>query len=302
MMQRTLRASALCQGIGLHSGAQVRLEIAPASTDSGICFIRSDLPAERRRIPALWHRVTDSQLCTLLRNDQAGSVATVEHLLAALRGCGVDNADLILDGPEVPIMDGSAAPFAAMIEAVGIVAQGKPQRRLRLLRPFSVGDHHKRISLSPAPVSSFHVEIVYERQPLIRHQQTTWRIGMPYFSRDLAPARTFGFLQEAEILREKGLALGASLDNALIFDGDRVLNPGGLRFPDECSRHKTLDAIGDISLAGAPLLAHYHGTRPGHAMNAAVLRALFADQSLYRWQSADEITPSLTEPWAKKSA
>lgn len=284
--QQTLKSSIDCMGIGLHSGRKVHLTLRPAPVDTGIVFIRTDVPAEKAVIPARWDLVSDTRLCTLLRNDHDVTIGTVEHLMAALRGCGIDNLYVEVSAPEVPIMDGSSAPFIFLIECAGIATQEKPRRVIRVLKEVQAVDGDKVVTLSPAPVSSFRAEIVYDNTALIRRQESSLRLTDGSFKNEVSAARTFGFAHEVEQMRKAGLGLGGSLDNAIVIEGDRVLNEGGLRYSDEFIRHKILDAVGDLYLAGGQILGHYHGIRGGHAMNNAILRVLFADPTAYRIEDA----------------
>lgn len=285
--QQTLKAPINCTGVGVHSGQQVRMTLRPAPVDSGIVFIRTDRPEGEGVIPALWDHVVDTRMCTVIANAHKASVGTVEHLMAALRGCGIDNLVVEIDGAEVPIMDGSAAPFVFLIECAGIAVQEAPRRVIRVLKDVRVSDGDKQVSLSPSPVSSFGAEIVYDNTALIRRQTGSLLLTSgSSFKREVSRARTFGFLHEVEAMRKAGLGRGGSLDNAVVINGDRVMNEGGLRYGDEFIRHKILDAVGDLYMAGAPILGHYQGLRGGHAMNNAVLRALFADSTAWRWEDA----------------
>ena len=280
MAQRTLNAPVVCSGVGLHSGKPVRMRLLPGELNSGIVFVRADLAQHRAVIPALWDRVSDTTLCTVIDNSKGASVATVEHLMAALRGCGVDNAVIELDAVEVPAMDGSADPFVRLIDGVGTVAQPGSRRAIRVLRPISVGDETRGASLSPAIGSSFSMELDFPGQSMAR-QEGTVRLDAEAFREEVARARTFGFLAEVDELRRRGFALGGTLDNAIVMDGRRVLNDDGLRYEDELVRHKLLDAIGDLYLAGMPIIGHFHGWRSGHAVNNALLRALFEDDTAW---------------------
>lgn len=285
--QQTLNSTIDCMGIGLHSGRRVHLTLCPASVDTGIVFIRTDLPEGQGIIPARWDLVADTRLCTLMRNEHGATIGTVEHLMAALRGCGIDNAYVEVSAAEVPIMDGSSAPFIFLIECAGTRVQEKPRRVIRVLKEVSAVDGDKKVTLSPAPTSSFRAEIIYDNTALIRRQEGSLRLTDPAsFKVEVSAARTFGFAHEVEQMRKAGLGLGGSLDNAVVIDGDHVLNEGGLRFQDEFIRHKILDAVGDLYLAGGQILGHYHGIRGGHGMNNAVLRALFADPANYRIEDA----------------
>lgn len=248
--------------------------------NTGLVFIRTDLPEDRGTIPAAWDLVCNTSLCTMIGRDDGACIGIIEHLMAALRGMGIDNAMIELDGPEVPIMDGSAAPFVRLIEQAGIVSQAAAARAIRVLKPVQVGDDSRYARLEPGAVSTFGFEIDFPSRA-IAHQEGHIRLTRPGFVSDISAARTFGFLPEVRAMQAQGLARGGSLDNAIVLDGDRVLNEGGLRFPDEFVRHKLLDAIGDLYLAGAPILGHFHGCRSGHALNNTLLRALFADETAW---------------------
>jgi UDP-3-O-[3-hydroxymyristoyl] N-acetylglucosamine deacetylase len=283
--QRTLKASIHCAGVGLHSGSRVHMTLHPGEINDGIVFVRTDRPAGTRIVPALWDGVRVSALCTVVGNEHGTTVSTVEHLMAALRGCGIDNAVIELDGPEVPIMDGSAAPFVFLVECAGIAQQAAARRAIRVLRRVEVRDGGRIASLSPGTGSSFSFEIDFPSAAVAR-QEGYIRLSRGSFENDLARARTFGFLAEVEGLRARGLALGGSLDNAIVIDGDAVLNPDGLRFEDEFVRHKLLDSIGDLYLAGAPIVGHFHGHKSGHALNHRLLEALFADDGAWCFDTA----------------
>ncbi len=258
----------------------------PADVNSGVTFVRADLPEDRSVIAARWDRVCDTTLCTVIGNRHGASVGTVEHLMAALRGCGVDNALIELDGPEVPIMDGSAAPFVFLIESAGVTSQAAIRRAIRILKPVEVREGDKLARLAPGPGFSFSFEIDFPSQAVSR-QKGRIRLANGAFKSDLASARTFGFLKDVEGLRARGLARGGSLDNAIVINGDRIMNEDGLRFEDEFVRHKILDSIGDLYLAGAPILGHFHGARSGHTLNNALLRALFEDELSWCYDTMD---------------
>jgi UDP-3-O-[3-hydroxymyristoyl] N-acetylglucosamine deacetylase len=282
LVQRTLKRSIHCTGIGLHSGTRVSLRIRPAGTDTGIRFLRTDLRGGGTEIAARWDHVVDTRLCTVVGNGHGVNVGTVEHLLAALCGCGVDNAVIEIDGPEVPVMDGSAAPFVFLIECAGLLEQPAPRRVIRVLRPVSVGDGKRRASLSPAQGTSFSFEIDFA-SAAVSHRFGEFTLANGTFKHELARARTFGFLHEVEGLRKLGLALGGSLDNAVVVSGDSILNEDGLRYEDEFVRHKILDSIGDLYLAGSPIIGHFHGWRSGHALNNQLLKTLLADPSAWTY-------------------
>jgi UDP-3-O-[3-hydroxymyristoyl] N-acetylglucosamine deacetylase len=291
-MQGTIKTDIQMTGIGLHTGAPVSMTLKPAPADHGIVFVRADLPAGDNVIPAMWDRVTDTRLCTVISNEQGASVGTIEHVMAALRGCGIDNVVVEIDAPEVPIMDGSAAPFVAAIEEAGRVAQSLPRRAIRVLKDIVVRDGDKEVRLSPSVISTFTARVIYPN-PDIGDQSFTLELFNGNFKHDVADCRTFGFLKEVEALRAAGLARGGSLENAIVLNDDGVMNPGGLRCGDEFARHKVLDAVGDLYLAGGVIMGAYHGVRGGHAMNNLLLRALFADPSA--WDVVDlfvEIDPA----------
>ncbi|MCK6418041.1 MAG: UDP-3-O-acyl-N-acetylglucosamine deacetylase [Alphaproteobacteria bacterium] len=279
-MQHTLSSPITVQGIGLHSGRAVAMTLHPAPAGHGIVFERTDFSGADNRIPARWDRVTDTRLCTLISNESGASVGTVEHIMAALCGCGVDNVLITLDGPEVPVMDGSAQEFVKRIDATGLTAQAAPRRWLRILKTVTVTHGDKSASLSPAPVAAYSGEIEFPH-PAIGRQAYATQLVNGNFRHELADCRTFGFMHEVEAMRAQGLALGGSLDNAIVLDRETILNPGGLRRADEFIRHKLLDAVGDLYLAGMPIMGAYHGVKAGHALNNALLRAVFADPSSY---------------------
>lgn len=292
-MQYTVKTPATLEGIGLHSGAVVHMTIRPAASGAGIAFLRTDVTDRDNIIPALWDRVVDTRLCTMIGNAAGVTVGTIEHLMSALRGCGVDNAIIELDGPEVPVMDGSAAPFVALVERAGLEAQTAPRRVIKILKEISVEQDGKTASLSPAASSVFGGRIVFEHGA-IGDQSFSTALVNGNFAHDIAQARTFGFLHEVEWMRKNGLARGGSLDNAIVLNENGVLNPEGLRFEDEFIRHKLLDAIGDLYLAGAPILGAYHGVKAGHALNNALLHALFAAPDAWEWVEESLAPVSLT--------
>ncbi|GAB6051621.1 UDP-3-O-acyl-N-acetylglucosamine deacetylase [Magnetospira thiophila] len=276
--QATLKSSISCSGVGLHTGARISMTLRPADPGRGIVFHRSDISGRGAEIPARWDHVVDTRLCTTLGNAEGATIGTVEHLMAALAGCGIDNVEIDINGPEVPIMDGSAAPFVFLIECAGRLEQDAPRRAIRVEKPVSVGDDKRYAELSPAPGMLLGFEIDFDSAAIAR-QEMQISINHDDFKNELSRARTFGFLHEVEQLRAMGLARGGSLDNAVVVSGDRVLNEEGLRYDNEFVRHKMLDALGDLYLAGAPILGCFQGARCGHQANNAVLRALFADPS-----------------------
>lgn len=285
-MQATLKSRCVFTGVGLHSGAPARLEIHPAPAGFGIMFRRTDLTPSVD-IPARWDRVTPSKLCTLMDNGQGVTLSTVEHIMAALAGTGIHNALVSVDGPEVPILDGSAAPFVRGILRAGIQMQAQPLRAIRVLRPVEVREGEAFARLTPAD----HLEIDFEidfTDAAIGHQEKVLDMANGAFLRELADSRTFCRQADVDAMRKNGLALGGTYMNAVVVDGARVLTPGGLRHADEAVRHKMLDAMGDLALAGAPLLARYTGHRAGHAMTNRLLRALFADPTAWEWVTCSD--------------
>jgi UDP-3-O-[3-hydroxymyristoyl] N-acetylglucosamine deacetylase len=280
--QRTLRQRIACTGTGLHSGVKVKLTLLPAPANHGIVFRRIDVPAAKADVQARWDCVADTRMCTTLANAAGTVVGTVEHLVAALAGYAVDNCLIELDGPEVPIMDGSAEPFAFLIECVGLEEQDEPRHAIEVLRVVKHGDHRHYATLAPASGTNLSFEIDFE-SAVVARQRLSLNLRNGTFREELARARTFGFAHEVERLRSMGLARGGSLDNAVVIAEDRILNREGLRFPDEFVRHKLLDAVGDLYLAGGPILGRFHGHRAGHALNNQLLRGLFANQANWRW-------------------
>ncbi len=292
--EHTLRRSIHCRGVGLHGGQQATLTLHPAPAGSGVVFRRSDLGLD---LAARHDAVSDTRLCTLLSDPGRPGlrVGTVEHLLAALSACGVDNVVAELDGPEVPVLDGSAAPFVFLVDCAGRVAQPALRRAIEILRAVRVEEGGAWAELRPhgagavpsVPTLSMSMRIDFSAQAIGR-QSLAFELSDAGFRSALQHARTFTQLQEIEALRAGGLARGGSLDNAVVVDGARVLNPGGLRMADEFVRHKMLDAVGDLSLAGARLHGRFAGRRSGHRLNNLVLRALLADADAWRWGAPGE--------------
>ena len=281
-LQQTLKSRISCCGTGLHSGAKVSMTLLPAPPNTGIVFCRTDADGNGLKIAAHVDNVVDDRLCTTLGDGSGASIATVEHLMAALRGCGVDNLYVEVDGGELPIMDGSAAPFVFLVECAGIVAQDAPRRAIEILKPVKIEDNDRRAELLPGKGFSVGFEIEFG-SGAIGHQDMAVELVNGTFKGELSRARTFGFIEEVDQLRAMGLALGGSLDNAVVISGDEVLNEGGLRYKDEFVRHKILDSVGDLYLAGAPIIGHFRGRRSGHALNHSILRALLADKSCWRY-------------------
>lgn len=287
--QTTLRRSVTLSGHGVHSNAPVRLSLHPAKTDSGIVFLRTNLPdGATRRIEAKWSRVSATDLCTVLGDVSLGSVSTVEHLVAALAGLGIDNVLVEIDGAEVPIMDGSSASFIAAIDKAGVKTLSASRRYLKVLKTIRVEHGRSFSELTPA-LSGFRLDVEIDYPvAAIGRQRKSVVLSPSTFRREVSRARTFGMLSDVERLWKMGFALGSSLDNSVAVDEGRILNPEGLRSADEFVSHKILDAIGDLGLAGAPIIGAYRAFCPGHKMNVSVLKALFADDSAYEF--IDEAT------------
>lgn len=286
--QTTLRAPVSVSGIGVHSNAPATLTLHPAEADTGIRFLRPGTDgAPDREVVADFRAVTATEFATAL-GDGAGTLfCTTEHVLAALRGVGIDNVLIELDGPEAPIMDGSAQPFVAAIDRAGIVTLNAPRRYIEVLKPVRVGTDQAYGELRPY-ARGLHVDVEIDfDSPMIGRQQFAVDVEADSFRKDIARARTFGFMRDVSKLWSAGYARGASFENTLVVTDDRVLNPGGLRFRDEFVRHKVLDAIGDLALAGAPLLGQYRSVRGGHKINYGVLSALMADRSAWRMVEAE---------------
>jgi UDP-3-O-[3-hydroxymyristoyl] N-acetylglucosamine deacetylase len=275
--QHTIRRSISCTGIGLHSGNKVTLSLKPAPADFGIRFRRSDLGGVE--IPATVQHLAGINYATRLSRN-AGSVDTVEHLLSALSSLGVDNVVVELNHPEVPIMDGSAAPWVYLINEAGVKRLAAPRRYLKILRPISLSRGDKRIAVYPSDHFKVTYSIAFDH-PLLRHQSRTMRITSEAFVEEIAPARTFGFLKEVEMLRQQGLALGGSLENAVVIGDTGVLN-NALRFEDEFVRHKILDVIGDLALVGHPVIGHVVAHRGGHALHTDFAARLLQETDAWR--------------------
>jgi len=280
LLQRTLKSLVRATGVGLHTGKKIQLVLRPAQVDSGINFRHVYAP-HAVDMPERAEHVGDTRLSSSLIQD-GHRIHTVEHLMSALAGLGVYNAYVDLDGPEVPIMDGSAAPFALLIQQAGVVEQASPKRFLRVLREVEVRDGDKWARLEPYEGLRLTFSIVFNHPVIDRSAQSvSVDFAQTSYLKEIARARTFGFMQEVEALREAGLALGGGLDNAVVLDEYRVLNSDGLRFADEFIRHKVLDAIGDLYLLGKPLLGAFSAHKSGHGLNNCLLRALLADAAAW---------------------
>jgi UDP-3-O-[3-hydroxymyristoyl] N-acetylglucosamine deacetylase len=273
--QHTLASEFTCVGRGLHGGHRVGMRILPAPPGTGIRFLRMDVDAGQRVVTAHWRNVVESELCTVIANEHGVTVRTVEHLLAALRGCEIDNAVIELDGPEVPIMDGSAAPFVSLLQRIGAVRQPAARRTLFIRQPVTVSNGDRYAMLLPDPQARITVEIDFPN-PVIGRQSYSMTLDPATFAREIAPARTFGFAHDLRALRSRGLAAGGSLRSAILVDEQRVVNEEGLRFPDEFVRHKLLDCVGDLSLLGMPVIGHLVTYKPGHQLCHQLLRAVHA--------------------------
>jgi len=290
--QTTIARPTAISGIGLHTGQRINMTLRPAEAGTGIIFHRS-IDGHVVSIEATSANVVDTRLATVLGKGDA-RVSTVEHLLAALASYGVDNLHIDIDGPEVPIMDGSAAPFASIIEEAGQLRLAKSRKFLAIRRPVTVIDGEKRVSIIPSRFFRITFDIAFQH-PCIALQQRSVKVSAETFRRDLAPARTFGFLKDVEMLKAAGLARGGSLENAIVVDDERILNPEGLRFQDEFVRHKILDSIGDLSLVGYPILGHVRAFKAGHDVNHQLAEKILANPEY--WQllefSEDDLEKAL---------
>lgn len=283
--ETTIQRPVAASGVGLHSGVPVSIRITPAPPSTGIVFLRTDL--ERFPVLANWRNVARVSYATSLMR-QGVLISTTEHLLSVFYSMGVDNAYVEIDNLEVPILDGSGQPFVKMIERAGLRTYRRRRKYLRIRRPVTVEDRNKRISILPADRFLLSCEIQFNH-PLVGRQSVEMEVTPGRYASELAPARTFGFSHELDQMRNMGLIRGASLDNAVCFEREKVMNPGGLRFPDECCRHKALDLIGDLALIGKPLLGHVIAERAGHAMHAALVARIMSDPSLYEVLSFDQL-------------
>jgi UDP-3-O-[3-hydroxymyristoyl] N-acetylglucosamine deacetylase len=279
-VQNTLKSKVSFAGVGLHSGLPVHMTVHPASADHGIWFRRTDLDGARAFIPAKWDAVVASRLCTVVANAEGERVSTIEHLMAALAGCAIHNALIEIDGPEVPILDGSSAPFVEAFVLRGLREQAAPVRAIRVLKPVEVQEGEALARLEPAEMLEIDFRIDFA-EAAIGAQARRLNMANGAFVRELSDSRTFCRQTDVDRMRAGGLALGGTLENAVVFEGDRVLSPGGLRHADEPVRHKMLDAVGDLALAGGTLLGRYVGVRAGHALTNRLLRALFSDPDAY---------------------
>jgi UDP-3-O-[3-hydroxymyristoyl] N-acetylglucosamine deacetylase len=281
-MQHSLKSKISCCGKGLHSGANVSITLVPAPENTGIIFRQINANKNPVDIAAHVDNVVDDRLCTTLGNSEGNTIATVEHLMAALRGCEIDNLYVEVEGSELPIMDGSSAPFVFLIECAGVVEQNAPRKAIQIIKPISVENEERLVELTPGIGFSVSFEIEFSSNA-IGQQCMNIDLVNGTFKGVLSRARTFGFIEEVDQLRSMGLALGGSLDNAVVLNGDEVLNEGGLRYKDEFVRHKILDCIGDLYLVGAPIIGHFKGYRSGHALNHSILRSLLSNEDSWNY-------------------
>ena len=286
-MQKTIKAPVHFSGVGLHSGQPARLVVRPAAADHGIWFRRTDILLGDQMVQARWDKVNRSPLCTKIENAAGAYVSTIEHLMAALAGCGIHNAMIDIDGPEVPILDGSARPFVEEFLKAGLMIQTAPIRAIEVLRPVEVSNGAARARLEPNRVMEIAFTIDFEDAAIgIQQKHLTMENGT--FVRELCDSRTFCRQADVDAMQQQGLALGGIPgENAVVFEGDEVVSPGGLRRTDEPVRHKMLDALGDLALAGGPVLGLYTGTRAGHSLTNTLLRELFSDPQNYRIVDCD---------------
>jgi len=282
-----------CTGIGLHTGEKVRLNIKPAPADSGIRFARTDLKGQPV-VEARFENVSDTTLATTIGSNGC-KVATIEHLMAAFFGLGIDNAVVELDGPEVPIMDGSTAPFVFLIKSGGIREQRKPKRFIIIKRPFQVEDGNRSVAIYPSQELRVTYTIDF-KHPLLQNQRHELKFSGRDFVREISRARTFGFLSDVQMLKENGFAKGGSLDNAVVIDDFRILNEDGLRFKDEFVRHKILDFIGDLAIVGLPIIGHFVVEKSGHFFNQYMLRKLMEERKCW-----EVVSFKTSEDCARKS-
>jgi UDP-3-O-[3-hydroxymyristoyl] N-acetylglucosamine deacetylase len=280
-LQKTTVAPAIIAGVGVHTGDRVRLAVRPAPVGTGIVFVRTDITDRDNRIPVSGEAVIDARLNTMIENAAGVRLSTIEHLMAAFAALGVSNAVVEVDGPELPILDGSALQFVQLLDRAGFRRQPEPVRYIEILEPIRVQDGDKSAALLPCDRYEMRFEIDFDT-PVIGNQVVDFVVDEQTFRDEIMAARTFGFAHEVEALRKAGLARGGSLENAVVIDGDQILNPGGLRMEREFVKHKALDAIGDLYVLGAPLLGRYEGVKAGHAINNLLVRELLANPQAWR--------------------
>jgi UDP-3-O-[3-hydroxymyristoyl] N-acetylglucosamine deacetylase len=284
VFQHTLQGPAIFAGVGVHTGAYVRVSVRPAPANTGVVFVRTDIADRDNRIPVSAEAVCKTQLGTVIGNSAGVTVSTIEHLMAAMVMSGIDNAIVELDGEEMPIMDGSSLPFVQILDRAGRRSQDAPRRVIEILAPIEVVEGDKRATLTPADQFEVAFTIQFASKAIGR-QSIDLVMNDRAFRDELADCRTFGFAHEVEALRAMGLARGGSMENAVVIEGDRILNPEGLRRPDEFVRHKALDAIGDLFVLGAPILGRFEGVLAGHGINNALVRALAAQPKAWRYRT-----------------
>jgi UDP-3-O-[3-hydroxymyristoyl] N-acetylglucosamine deacetylase len=280
-LERTIVAPAIIAGVGVHTGERVRLAIRPAVPGTGIVFVRTDITDRDNRIPVSGDAVIDARLNTMIENAAGVRLSTIEHLMAAFCALGISNVVVECDGPELPILDGSALQFVQLLDRAGFRRQATPVRYIEILEPIRISDGDKHAALLPCDRYEMRFEIDFS-SAVIGNQVVDFVVDEDTFRSDIMAARTFGFAHEVEALRKAGLARGGSLENAVVIDGDEILNPGGLRMEREFVKHKALDAIGDLYVLGAPLLGRYEGYKAGHAVNNMLVRALLANPQSWR--------------------
>jgi UDP-3-O-[3-hydroxymyristoyl] N-acetylglucosamine deacetylase len=286
-LQTTLKSAVTFTGTGLHTGKLVRLTVLPASAEYGVWFERTDVTDRDPMVPARWDAVSNTDLNTRISNADGVSVSTIEHLMAALAGCGVHNALIKIDGPEVPLLDGSSAPFVSQILARGVRELDAPVRSIRVLKPVTVTKGKATATLLPSEELEIDFEIDFA-DSVIGQQSKKLNMANGAFVRELSDSRTFCRKADIDMMRERGLIVGGSVTSAVVVEDDEVVTPGGMRHQDEPVRHKMLDALGDLTLAGAPIMGRYVGHRSGHAMTNLLLRALFADPTNYELIECDK--------------
>lgn len=294
--QHTVNSPVRFSGVGVHTGVQARVAVLPAPAGSGVVFVRTDVQDLDNRVPVSGEAVCKTQLGTVITNAAGVTVSTIEHLMAALVMSGVDNAVVEIDGPEMPIMDGSSIDFIRGLDRAGVRRQGALRQVIEITDVIEVIEGDKRATLRPADGFEVAFEIAFASRAIGR-QAVDLKMDPAAFRRELADCRTFGFLHEVEALRAMGLARGGSMDNAVVIDGDQIMNPEGLRRPDEFVRHKALDAIGDLYVLGAPVLGRFEGVLAGHGLNNALVRALLATPHAWRLRtlSPETLAPELAE-------
>jgi len=283
--QKTLASTVTLEGVGLHTGRPCQITIGPAPENSGVAFKIQSPTGQEKSVSALWQNVCNTVLCTELRGSKGQKVRTVEHLLSAIRGCNLDNVTISCSDNEIPILDGSALPFIHAIRQAGVQVQRAPRRLLKIRKPVRITFEDKWVEYLPHSSCRYDMEIDF-KNPAIGNQIMTFDLSYERFVKEIAPARTFGELEQASGLHAAGLALGSSLSNTLIFDKDIVVSHEGKRFDDECVRHKILDAIGDLHLIGGPILGHFRGYKSGHKMHARLLQEVMSSPSTYSWVTA----------------